>query len=185
MKPLTFITGNQNKADYVARFLGEQIAHHKLDLDELQSLDPHAVLDHKVRQAYDILKLPVLVEDVTLTLPAMGRLPGTFVKWFLQELGVQGLCDIAQTLKSQEAIAVVRFALHDGQNIHFFEGEVHGKLVAKPKGDRGFGYDPSFMPDGWTKTRGEMTLEEYDQTSPRLQALMRLKSFLETHNLTK
>lgn len=179
MKQLTFITGNQNKADYVARFLSEQITHHKLDLDELQSLDPHAVLEHKVRQAYSILKQPVLVEDVTLTVPAMGRLPGAFIKWFLQELDVQGFCDIVQRLENQQAIAAVRFALHDGKDIHFFEGETRGTLIAKPRGDRGFGYDPAFMPDGWAKTRGEMTLEEYDQTSPRLQALLKLKSFLE------
>lgn len=176
---LTFITGNQNKADYVARFLSEQIEHHKLDLDELQSLDPHIVLDHKVRQAYSILKRPVLVEDVTLIVPAMGRLPGTFIKFFLQELGVQGFCDIVQKLKSQQAIATVRFALHDGKDIHFFEGEMSGILIAKPRGERGFGYDPAFMPEGWTKTRGEMTLEEYDQTSPRLKALLKLKAFLE------
>lgn len=179
MKQLTFITGNQHKADYVARFLGEHITHHKLDLDELQSLDPHKVLEHKVHQAYGILRQPVLVEDVALVVPAMGRLPGTFIKWFLQELGVQGFCDIVQKISSQQAIATVRFALHDGTNVHYFEGETQGKLIAKPRGERGFGYDPAFVPDGWTKTRGEMTLEEYDKTSPRLKALLKLKIFLE------
>lgn len=181
MKSLTFITGNQHKADYLARFLGEHVAHHKLDLDELQSLDARAVLEHKVRQAYDILKKPVLVEDVTLTLPAMGRLPGAFIKWFLEELGVDGFCALAQKLNSQAAIAVVRYALHDGTNIRFFEGEMRGKIAPKPKGKQGFGYDPAFVVDGWTKTRGQMTLEEYDQTSPRRQALQKLKAHLEKH----
>ena len=61
MKDLTFITGNQNKADFLAKHLGVPVAHHKLDLDEIQSLDPRVVVEHKVRQAYEVLNKPVLV----------------------------------------------------------------------------------------------------------------------------
>ncbi len=53
---LTFITGNQHKADYLAKYLGIEIAHRKIDLDELQSLDLHEIVTHKVKQAYDIVR---------------------------------------------------------------------------------------------------------------------------------
>lgn len=179
MKNLTFITGNQHKADYLARFLGEKIAHHKLDLDELQSLDAEKVIQHKVRQAYDILKKPVLVEDVTLTIPALGRLPGTLVKWFVEEIGAEGMCRMLDGFSDRTAISVVRYALHDGRRVHIFEGETKGSIGQHPKGEIGFGYDPAFIVEGWNKTRGEMSQEEYDSTSARFRALHKLKDFLE------
>ena len=49
MTHVTFITGNQNKADYLAKYLGMNIEHKKLDLDELQSLDLRTIVEHKVR----------------------------------------------------------------------------------------------------------------------------------------
>ena len=51
MTATTFITGNQNKADYLARLLGMEIVHQKVDLDELQSTSLHEIVEHKVRQA--------------------------------------------------------------------------------------------------------------------------------------
>lgn len=181
MKNITFITGNQHKADYVARFLGEKIAHHRLDLDEIQSLDPRAVLEHKVRQAYQMLKKPVLVEDASLALTAMGRLPGTFIKWFCEELGMEGLATLAHSLESQEAVGLDLFALYDGKTMHVFRGEMRGRIASKPRGTGGFGFDAIFINEGYDITRGEMSQEQYDATSYRLQALQKLKTYLEKH----
>mgnify|MGYP003619857813 CR=1 FL=1 len=46
-----FITGNQDKADYLARILGIELQHQKLDLDEIQSTSLEEIVEHKVRQA--------------------------------------------------------------------------------------------------------------------------------------
>ncbi len=53
MQKLTFITGNQNKADYLSRYLGFPVEHIKIDLDEIQSLNLNEIVEHKVRQAYE------------------------------------------------------------------------------------------------------------------------------------
>jgi len=66
MKNITYITGNQHKADYLANYLGHPIEYQKIDLDEIQSLDLRKIVKHKVRQAYDIIKKPVVVEDTSL-----------------------------------------------------------------------------------------------------------------------
>ena len=58
MKEVTFITGNQKKADYLAKYLGFPVKHHKLDLDEIQSLDLREIVEHKMRQAYEAVKGP-------------------------------------------------------------------------------------------------------------------------------
>lgn len=96
MKDLIFITGNQHKANILAKHLGVAVAHQKLDLDELQSLVLHVVAEHKARQAYDISGKPALVEDVSLTFHALGRLPGPFIKWFIEELSAQQVCDLIE-----------------------------------------------------------------------------------------
>ena len=75
MHSITFITGNQKKADYLAKYLGLEVLHEKVDLDELQSLDLREIVEHKVRQAYEKVGKPVIVEDVSLTFTALGRLP--------------------------------------------------------------------------------------------------------------
>jgi non-canonical purine NTP pyrophosphatase (RdgB/HAM1 family) len=181
LKEITFITGNQNKANILQRGLGLPVKHHKLDLEEIQSLDLRAVAEHKARQAYDILGEPVLIEDASLTFTAMGRLPGTFVKWFIEDLGIPGLAKLAASLPSQEAIGHVLYAYCDGESVQFFEGTMHGRIVAEPHGDNGFGFDPIFMNDGYDVTRAEMTQEEYDATSYRTLAMKPLREYL--HNL--
>jgi len=182
MKDLVFITGNQNKADFLAKYLGMPVAHHKLDLDEIQSLDVHEVVEHKAHQAYEVLHKPVLVEDATLTFTAMGRLPGTYIKWFIEEMGVDGLVRLANSLPEQTAMGLVCYGFYDGTEIHYFDGEMHGSIAPEVRnGKMGFGYDPIFINDGFTKTRAEMTEAEYAATSYRTEAMKKLHIFL-AHN---
>ena len=174
-----FVTGNQHKADLLAKWLGREVEHHKVDLDEIQSLDLRTVTEHKVKQAYDRLKKPVLVEDVALTYTAMGRLPGPFIKWFLEELGVEGLCGLADGLKSREVTASICYALYDGKHIEFFENQVRGQVADKPRGKHGFGWNAMFIPDGSTKTYAEMDDDEIRPFSHRAPAVAKLKEYLE------
>jgi non-canonical purine NTP pyrophosphatase (RdgB/HAM1 family) len=178
MKDLTFITGNQNKADFLAKRLGIPVAHHKLDLDEIQSLDPHAVVEHKVLEAYKMLGRPVLVEDAGLVFTAMGRLPGTFVKWFIEEIGYDGLLRMANSLPDQTALGRVCYGFYDGGEVHYFDGEMRGRIATEARGDGGFGFDPIFINDGFEKTRAEMTEEEYAASSYRTPAIEKLREFL-------
>ena len=55
-----------------------------------------------------------------------------------------------------------------------FTGEVHGHLVWPPRGERGFGYDPIFVPEGHDITFGEMEPERKDAMSPRARAFEKL-----------
>lgn len=177
---LVFITGNQHKADFLAKWLGHPVKHHKLDLDEIQSLDLHAVVEHKARQAYDILKKPALVEDASLIFPAMGRLPGTFIKWFIEEMGYEGVLKLASSLPSQEAHGQVCYAFYDGKELKLFDGEMHGHITSEPRGSGGFGFDPIFVNDGYDITRAEMDEETHAKTSYRTNALKKLKPYLDT-----
>lgn len=175
---ITFITGNEHKAKYVAEWLGMPIAHKKLDLDELQTLDLHKLVDHKVKQAYDILKTPVLIEDAQLVFAAMGNLPGPFIKFFVEELGVDGMATMLNAFDDRRASGRICYALYDGKEIRYFEGEMTGTIATEPRGEGGFGFDRIFINDSYTQTRGEMTEEAYAATSYRKQALDALAAYL-------
>ena len=92
MNSVTFITGNQNKADYLSKYLGYPVDHKKVDIDEIQSLDLNEIVSHKLTQAYEIVKSPVIVEDVSLEFEALGKLPGTFIKFYVDEVPFETIC---------------------------------------------------------------------------------------------
>jgi non-canonical purine NTP pyrophosphatase (RdgB/HAM1 family) len=106
-------------------------------------------------------------------------LPGTFVKYFLEEIGNEGLCKIADSLEHREAVATVTYAFCDGDQVHFFEGNVRGHLPPAPRGTNGMGWDPSFIPEGATQTFAEMTDDEKKNYSARAIATKKLREFLD------
>ncbi len=181
MNDVVFITGNQHKADYLAKWLDMPINHQKVDLTEIQSLDANEVVEHKVREAYKIVGNPVLVEDVSLTFHALGRLPGTLVKWFLEELENDGLCKLLSSYEDRSATASITYGLFDGETVRMFAAEITGSIPLEPRGDLGFGWNAIFVPDGTTKTYAEMTDEELEPFSHRAKAVAKLKEFLQSH----
>ena len=190
MKQPVFITGNQHKADYLAKWLGLPLEHQKIELDEIQSLDLKTVVEHKVRQAYNVIQKPVLVEDVALTFNGMGRLPGTFIKWFLEEVGAEGLCRLSHGLEDKSASAAIMYALFDGEELHTFEASVDGTIAPEVRSLEGndwknsLSWNSVFIPEGSTKTYAEMTDQELEPFSHRAKAIIKLRGYL-VDNLRK
>lgn len=182
MKETTFITGNQNKADYLAKYLGFPVSHQKVDLDEIQSLDLKEIVDHKVRQAYDALKSPVLVEDVALEFSALGRFPGTFIKFLVDEVSFETICRMLDGLE-RAATARCVFGYYDGVEVKFFEGSLSGTIANHPAGNNGFGWDKIFIPEGYTVTRAELNEDDDRKTYTTIKPFAELKSYFESHTL--
>lgn len=161
--------------------------HQKIDLEELQSLDLSAVVEHKARIAYALVRRPVLVEDIALTFHAMGKLPGTFIKWFLQELTPDGLARMATAFEDKTATASIMYGLYDGTTLHTFEASVPGTIAAKPRTSDASGWKNAsswnsiFIPDGSTKTYGEMSDDELKPFSHRAKAIEKLAEYLHTN----
>jgi len=180
MKKIVFVTGNKNKAEALQRYLPEiKIMHKKLELDEIQSLDLEEIVEHKARQAYGVIKTPVLVEDVSLKYHALGNLPGPFIRWFEGELTNAGLCRLINHYKKdRSATGEAVYGYFDGNNYKSFSGKVKGRIASFPRGKNGFGWDPIFIPGGSTKTLAEMTMDEKDRISMRRIAADKIKNFL-------
>lgn len=175
-----YITGNQKKADYLARILGVDLEHHKLDLDEIQTVDPAELIEHKVKQAYEILKKPVLVEDTALFFTALDGLPGPFVKFFVNaEDGQKILCRMLDGFDDRSAYASAIFAYYDGVELRTFAGRLNGTIADTPRGGGGYGWDGVFQPEGYGgRTRAELTPEEDDASYARIRDFVSLKEFL-------
>lgn len=69
---------------------------------------------------------------------------------------------------------------YDGKESKSAMGEVRGTIIKTPRGKNGFGYDPIFVPNGYDKTMAELSHEEKNKISHRLNAFKKLKEFLET-----
>lgn len=69
-------------------------------------------------------------------------------------------------------------SLLQGGEEHLFEGIVEGRIIDREAGHEGFGYDPLFVPDGYTKTFAEMTTEEKNAVSHRARAVRKLAAYL-------
>jgi non-canonical purine NTP pyrophosphatase (RdgB/HAM1 family) len=176
-KNITFITGNQNKADYLAKYLGFFVKHKKLDLDEIQSLNLREIVEHKVRQAYDKIKTPVIVEDVSLEFKALNGLPGPFIKFFVDNVPFEVICSMIGT-NTREAVARCVFGYYDGVNLELFEGILEGVISESPVGENGYGWDRIFIPKGYELTRAQLDEEDDKKTYLQIKPFAALKEFL-------
>lgn len=174
---ITFITGNQNKADYLAKYLGHPVDHVKIDLDEIQSMDLKEIVEHKVRQAYEKIKSPVIVEDVSLEFEALGGLPGPFVRFFVDNVPFETICNMIDG-KTRNATAKCVFGYFDGETLELFEGKLAGKIAEVPSGENGYGWDKIFIPEGYDVTRASLDEENDRKTYLQLKPFEKLKKFL-------
>jgi inosine triphosphate pyrophosphatase len=172
MQTLTLITGNAHKLKEWRRMFPADIAleNRAIDLDEIQSFDSEVIIRHKVRQAYDIVKGPVIVEDVSGGLDKLNGLPGPFVKFFNERLGQDALWQLGG--EGAGATVSCTIGYYDGVREIIVTDTEHGTVVAK-RGE-GFGFDVIFVLDGQTKTYAEMTPDEKDAISHRRKAIDKL-----------
>lgn len=175
---IVYVTGNENKARLFNKMIGVELAHERVDVEEIQSLDLRTVVEHKAREAYRFLGKPVIVEDTQLIFRALGRLPGPFIKWFLEELSTEGLCRLLDGYDDRSATAGAAIAYFDGNTLKIFESSLGGTIADSPRGDAGFGWNPIFIPDGSDKTFGELDERTFQAFYERVKPFGQLAAFL-------
>lgn len=127
----------------------------------------------KAQGAAKAANLPALADDSGLCVDALGGAPGLHsARW--AEISPGGPRDFSTAMDKVEAalrkaratppfrahfISAIALAWPNGRSATF-EGKVDGTLVFPPRGKLGFGYDPIFLPDGLTRTFGEMMMQE-------------------------
>lgn len=134
----------------------------------------------KARAAAGAAQLPALADDSGLVVPALGGAPGiASARWGGPErdfmLAMQRVEEALEGIDDRRAsfVSALALAWPDG-TCDIFDGEVHGHLIWPPRGSRGFGYDPMFVPDGYTETFGEMEPAAKHAMSHRADAFRKL-----------
>jgi XTP/dITP diphosphohydrolase len=88
------------------------------------------------------------------------------------------LLEEMQTATNRKARFVTVITLIANGELHTFEGEVKGTIAHVPKGNKGFGYDPLFIPTGYRSTFAELGSEVKNEISHRAKAVSKLIAFL-------
>jgi len=182
---LVIASHNPGKVDEIARLLAPfgvaTVAAGRLGLPEPEetgdSFEANAAL--KAGAAAKASGLPALADDSGLVVPALGGAPGIHsARWAGPakdfRVAMERVHDALGDLDCNAAfVAVLALARRDGE-ITLYRGEVAGRLVWPPRGGRGFGYDPIFVPDGHALTFGEMEPGEKHRISHRARAFAKL-----------
>lgn len=179
LEDLVFVTSNLDKLREAQQVLGTSLTHRALDLDEIQSLDLEEVVRRKAGVAFQRLRVPVLVEDTSLELAALGGFPGPLVRWLLASVGPEGICRMVAAFGDLRATARCIACASDGTREEIGIGVVEGRISASPRGSRGFGWDCAFVPDeGDGRTFAEMEAAEKNVISHRRRAFEGLRDRL-------
>ena len=183
----------------------EPVSAAELDLPEPDEIGVSFVenADLKAREAADLSGLPALADDSGLCVEALDGRPGIFsARWALAQdprvpaAGgpgeIEGVRDFglamrrveeeldrlgAEVSRSAHFVCALAVCWPDGRS-EWFEGRVEGKLVWPPRGERGFGYDPMFLPVGHDQTFGEMDPDAKHAISHRADAFRKLVAAL-------
>lgn len=170
-----FITGSEGKYKE-AKAIIEDLGQLDIDLPEVQDLDVKKIVEVKLEEAKKHYSGEFIVEDTGLYLDCLNGMPGPLIKWFLKAIGNDGIANLAIKLGNQTASAKTVIGYCDDRGvIHFFEGEMEGKIVM-PRGENGFGWDVIFEADG--KTYAEMSTDEKNAVSMRRKAMEQLNQYL-------
>lgn len=155
------------------------------DVDE-----PHdSYLDNaleKARAVAEVLGVPAIADDSGIEVDALDGGPGPRSARFAGEgasdadnlaklIGL--MADVELGARTARYRCVAAIAWPDGRTMHA-EGTCEGTLITQPRGDRGFGYDPVFVPEGEHRTMAELSDEEKDAISHRGRAFRALAGLL-------
>ncbi|WP_461828648.1 RdgB/HAM1 family non-canonical purine NTP pyrophosphatase [Aquifex sp.] len=146
----------------------------------------------KAKAYFEKFRIPTLADDSGLIVEAIAPYPGIYSSRFYEiefggkeeirgskdEANIRKLLRLLEKEGNRKAKFVAFIVLYtEGKGV-FTEGEVIGEITREPRGDKGFGYDPIFKPEGYDKTMAELSPEEKDRISHRGKALRRLVELL-------
>ncbi|MDE5710439.1 non-canonical purine NTP diphosphatase [Bacteroides sp.] len=188
-KRFVFATNNAHKLEEVAAILKDKVE--LLSLKEIgchadipetaDTLEGNALL--KARYIFENYHTDCFADDTGLEVEALGGAPGIYSARYAgdghdSEANMQKLLHDLEGVENRKAQFRTVFALIIDGKEHLFEGIIRGEIISNRKGTSGFGYDPIFVPEGYTQTFAEMGNELKNQISHRAVATNKLCKFL-------
>jgi XTP/dITP diphosphohydrolase len=190
MRKLVFATNNAHKLEEIRAILGEKVEilslkdiHCDTDIPETaDTLEGNAAL--KAEFIYKHYGLDCFADDTGLEVEALGGAPGVYSARYAGGEGHDSEANMKKLLKelsgetNRKAQFRTAICLIEGGEEHLFEGVVKGEIIEEKRGNSGFGYDPVFVPEGFSQTFAELGAEIKNQISHRARAVQCLCEYL-------
>ncbi|NQZ14582.1 MAG: RdgB/HAM1 family non-canonical purine NTP pyrophosphatase [Alphaproteobacteria bacterium] len=197
IETLVLATHNQGKVKEFAEMLGELVGSSVSNIKSAADFDlpePEETEDTfvgnallKARAACEKTGVPCLADDSGLAVDALDGAPGIYsARWAETSKGrdfnvamerVNNECEQIDGTQTARFVAVLALVYPDGRE-EVFEGTVEGNLTWPARGDKGFGYDPIFVPNGHEITFAEMDSSDKHAMSHRANAVQKFKTYL-------
>ena len=192
MQKICFATNNKHKLEEVKIALLNQVEIVGLEeigcTDELPenqtTLEGNA--EEKAKYVWEHFQVPCFADDTGLEVQALQNEPGVYsARYAGPERDTEKNMDLVldklaeETNRSAQFRTVICLINEKGNN--FFEGVVLGSIRSERQGNKGFGYDPIFEPEGYSCTFAEMGLEEKNKISHRGLAVKKLVDYLQAN----
>lgn len=189
MKKFVFATNNAHKLKEVAAIVGHQIE--LLSLEDISchddipetsdTLEGNAL--QKAKYVYERYHIDCFADDTGLEVEALDGAPGVYSARYAgeghnSEENIRKLLHELEGKDNRKARFRTVFALIINGKEHLFEGIVKGEIIATKRGTSGFGYDPVFVPEGFTQTFAEMSDAQKNKISHRAIGVNKLCKFL-------
>lgn len=192
MRKLIISTDNENKAKELREILKdlplEILTKKEAGIENLQVVEDGDTLEHnslkKARELSGLVDYMVMADDSGLFVDALDGAPGVYSSRYGGEDGNDALNNqtLLKNLKGKERTAafrtVIALVTEDGRETTV-QGECRGKIMEEPKGENGFGYDPLFVPEGYSETFAQLPIQVKNSISHRRRAIDALREKLE------
>jgi len=189
MRKLVFATNNDHKLRELKEILSSEFE--LLSLNDIGCTDdiPETGTTLEVNAAqksfyiWDKYGINCFADDTGLEIEALGNEPGVYSARYAGEgrNATDNILKVLEKLKNEinrkARFRCVISLIIDGKERQF-EGVVEGKILKEKQGAAGFGYDPIFMPDGFSQSFAEMSADEKNKVSHRGRAVKKLVDYL-------
>ncbi len=190
---LVFATNNLNKLAEVQKMLPKSIELLSLKdincFDEIDETETTLEGNAKLKANYITQKFGYncFADDTGLEVESLDNKPGVYSARYAglendSEKNMQKLLSELENKSNRKAQFRTAVALNLNNKQFLFEGICKGKITTKKQGEKGFGYDPIFKPNGFNNSFAEMTSEEKNSISHRGNAIQQLVDFLNNLN---
>ena len=138
----------------------------------------------KVKAAFEKYNIPSIADDSGLEAFQLSGEPGIFSARYAgenardKENNLKLISKLNEYPEPHPGRFVCAAVYYDGKDFYSATGEIRGNIIKNPRGYNGFGYDPLFIPKGYKNTMAELSHEEKNKISHRLNAFKELKKFL-------
>ncbi|MFB6209377.1 MAG: non-canonical purine NTP pyrophosphatase [Candidatus Nanohaloarchaea archaeon] len=177
---LYFATGNSGKVEHARKLLPKfEVEQLEADTVEPQEATLEEISKYKLRTARDNSGIEegfIVADDSGIFVGELNGFPGPLSSPFDEKVGKENLLRLVDEDYSARFRASVAVLNVETGDVEVFSGSEEGRLV-KPRGKKGFGYDPMFVPEGSDKTWGEDS-DQKQQSSHRKEAMEKMANYL-------